>query len=82
MKYMKLTIIPRSKGSLGFAQYLPNESTLQTKEELLDQICCILGGRCSEEHFFHKVDHTLKLFIFFIVLNLCFQRLQQVLMMI
>ena len=25
---LKLTIIPRSKGSLGYAQYLPNESSL------------------------------------------------------
>jgi AFG3 family protein len=52
---LKLTIIPRSKGSLGFAQYLPNESSLQTKEELMDRICCILGGRCSEEFFNGKV---------------------------
>jgi AFG3 family protein len=52
---LKLTIIPRSKGSLGFAQYLPNESSLQTKEELIDRICCILGGRCSEEFFNGKV---------------------------
>jgi len=50
-----LTIIPRSKGSLGYAQYLPNESNLETKEELLDRICCALGGRCSEEFFFKKV---------------------------
>lgn len=28
---IKVTIIPRSKGSLGYAQYLPNESTLDTK---------------------------------------------------
>eukprot|EP01017_Pseudomicrothorax_dubius_P045239 TRINITY_DN7797_c0_g1_i10.p1 TRINITY_DN7797_c0_g1~~TRINITY_DN7797_c0_g1_i10.p1 ORF type:complete len:273 (-),score=85.41 TRINITY_DN7797_c0_g1_i10:170-931(-) len=52
---LKLTIIPRSKGSLGFAQYLPNESSLESKEELLDRICCILGGRCSEEVFFGKI---------------------------
>ena len=52
---LKLTIIPRSKGSLGFAQYLPSENSLQTKEELLDQLCCILGGRCAEEEFFGKI---------------------------
>jgi len=51
---LKLTIIPRSKGSLGFAQYLPNENSLETREELLDRICCILGGRCSEEFFFGR----------------------------
>ncbi|KAL4500480.1 hypothetical protein ABPG72_003431 [Tetrahymena utriculariae] len=52
---LKLTIIPRTKGSLGYAQYLPNESSLQTKEELLDRICCILGGRVAEEIFFNKI---------------------------
>ena len=52
----KLTIIARSKGSLGFAQYLPNESSLESKEELKDKIACVLGGRCSEELFFGKVD--------------------------
>ena len=45
---LKITIIPRSKGSLGFAQYLPNESTLMTREDLIDQLCVILGGRTSE----------------------------------
>ena len=54
---LKVTILPRSKGSLGFAQYLPNEASLESKEELIDQICCILGGRCSEEIFFNKVDN-------------------------
>lgn len=48
---LKLTIVPRSKGSLGFAQYLPSENSLETREELIDRICCILGGRCAEEHF-------------------------------
>jgi len=52
---VKLTIIPRSKGSLGYAQYLPNESSLETKEELYDRITCILGGRCSEELFNGKI---------------------------
>jgi AFG3 family protein len=52
---LKLTIIPRSKGSLGYAQYLPNESSLENKSELLDRICCILGGRVSEEIFFGQV---------------------------
>ena len=55
MPLLKLTIIPRSKGALGFAQYLPNESSLQTREEILDQICSILGGRIAEKVFFGKV---------------------------
>lgn len=60
MKYssplLKLTIIPRSKGALGFAQYLPNEHQMYTKAKLLDEICVILGGRISEETFFGKVS--------------------------
>lgn len=52
---LKLTIIPRSKGALGFAQYLPNEISLETKEQLEDQIVAILAGRCAEEEFFGSV---------------------------
>ena len=52
---LKITIVPRSKGALGFAQYLPNESSLETKEELMDRISCALGGRLAEEIFFGKV---------------------------
>ena len=52
---LKITIVPRSRGSLGFAQYLPNESTLMNKRQLIDQICVILGGRAAEEHFFKEV---------------------------
>lgn len=55
MPLLKLTIIPRSKGALGFAQYLPNEQSLTTKEELLDQLVSILGGRVAEEEFFGRV---------------------------
>jgi AFG3 family protein len=50
-----VTIIPRSKGALGFAQYFINENQLQTKQELLDRICFILGGRCAEKYFFKEV---------------------------
>ncbi len=49
---LKITIVPRSKGALGFAQYLPNESMLMTKEMLCDQLSVALGGRISEEIFF------------------------------
>jgi AFG3 family protein len=52
---LKVSIIPRSKGALGFAQYFTNESQLQTKDEILDRICFILGGRCSEKYFFNEV---------------------------
>lgn len=52
---VKVTIIPRSKGSLGFAQYIPDDLNLHTKEYLLDTICVLLGGRMSEEYFFKQV---------------------------
>ena len=52
---LKITIIPRSKGSLGFAQYLPDEVSLYTKEALLDMIKVALGGRIAEKIFFKKV---------------------------
>jgi AFG3 family protein len=45
---LKITIIPRSKGSLGFAQYLPDEVNLYTKEQLIDMVKVALGGRVSE----------------------------------
>jgi AFG3 family protein len=54
---LKLTIIPRSKGSLGFAQYFVNETKLNTKTQLIDRICFILGGRCAEEQFFGKITN-------------------------
>lgn len=52
---LKLTIVPRARGSLGFAQYLPSDTHLETRDELLDRICCILGGRLAEEVFFNKL---------------------------
>ncbi|EGR33789.1 hypothetical protein IMG5_037830 [Ichthyophthirius multifiliis] len=52
---LKITIIPRTKGSLGFAQYLPNENSLQKKSELMDKLCCMLGGRCAEQIFFDSI---------------------------
>ena len=52
---LKITIIPRTKGSLGFAQYLPEELSLYTKEQLYDMIQVALGGRIAEEIFFKKI---------------------------
>lgn len=56
---VKVTIIPRSKGALGFAQYIPDDLNLHTKEYLLDTICVLLGGRMSEELFFNQVKKYL-----------------------
>jgi len=52
---LKITIVPRSKGALGFAQYLPAEVALKNKEELLDMIKTALGGRIAEEIFYDSV---------------------------
>ncbi len=53
---VKISIIPRSKGALGFTQYLPDENALMTKEQIIDSICMTLGGRMAEELFFNKVN--------------------------
>ena len=52
---LKLTIVPRAKGALGFAQYLPDELSLYTKDALMDMITMALGGRVSEEIFFNRI---------------------------
>lgn len=51
---LKVSIIPRGKG-LGYAQYLPREQYLYSKEQLLDRMCMTLGGRVAEEIFFGKI---------------------------
>lgn len=52
---LKVTIVPRAKGALGFAQYLPDELSLYSKEALLDMVCMAMGGRVAEELFFGRV---------------------------
>ncbi|ULU10092.1 hypothetical protein L3Y34_014431 [Caenorhabditis briggsae] len=51
---LKVSIIPRGKG-LGYAQYLPKEQYLYSKEQLLDRMCMTLGGRVAEEIFFGRI---------------------------
>ena len=46
----KITIIPRTKGALGYTMQLPGEEKyLVTREEMEDQIAVSLGGRAAEE---------------------------------
>ena len=47
---LKVTIVPRGQ-ALGAAWYLPEERVITTKEELLDEMCALLGGRAAEELF-------------------------------
>ncbi|AFZ79321.1 ATPase, AAA family domain containing protein [Theileria equi strain WA] len=52
---LKVSIIPRSSGALGFAQQLPDDSMLFSREALLDKIAVILGGRAAEDIFIGKI---------------------------
>ncbi|HJB85068.1 MAG TPA: ATP-dependent zinc metalloprotease FtsH [Candidatus Alistipes merdigallinarum] len=52
---IKVTIIPRGK-ALGAAWYLPEERQITTKEQILDEMAAILGGRASELIHFGKVS--------------------------
>jgi len=53
---LKVSIVPRSSGALGFAQYLPGEMSLFSKEAILDKIAVSLGGRAAEELFVKKIS--------------------------
>jgi len=53
---LKVSIVPRSSGALGFAQYLPEEMALYSKEAMLDKIAVSLGGRAAEELFVGKIS--------------------------
>ncbi|CAO1632171.1 unnamed protein product [Parajaminaea phylloscopi] len=52
---LKVSIIPRGVGALGYAQYLPKEKYLFSTEQLLDRMSMTLGGRVSEEIFFGSI---------------------------
>jgi AFG3 family protein len=52
---LKVTIIPRSSGALGYAQYLPKEVFLRTQDQIMDIVCMALAGRAAEEIFFGGV---------------------------
>ena len=47
---IKVTIVPRGQ-ALGAAWYLPEERQISTKEQMLDEMCSLLGGRAAEELF-------------------------------
>ena len=47
---IKVTIVPRGR-ALGAAWYMPEERQITTKEQMLDEMCAILGGRAAEELF-------------------------------
>ena len=53
---VKVSIVPRGIAALGYAQYLPKEQYLYTKEQLVDMMCMTLGGRAAEEVVFKKIS--------------------------
>ncbi len=52
---VKVTIVPRGQ-SLGAAWYLPDERSITTTEQILDQMCSALGGRAAEQLAFGKIS--------------------------
>ena len=52
---VKVTIVPRGQ-SLGAAWYLPEERSISTTDQILDQICSALGGRAAEQITFNKIS--------------------------
>lgn len=52
---VKVTIVPRGK-ALGAAWYLPEERQISTKDQMLDEMCALLGGRAAEEVFVGKIS--------------------------
>jgi AFG3 family protein len=55
---LKVSIIPRGQGALGYAQYLPaggNDVYLMNVKQLMDRMAMTLGGRVSEEIWFDTV---------------------------
>lgn len=52
---LKVTIVPRGR-SLGAAWYLPEERSLTTTEQMLDEMCATLGGRAAEQTIFNNIS--------------------------
>ena len=52
----KITIIPRTMGSLGYTMQMPEEERyLMTKDEITEEIVTLLAGRAAEELIFKTV---------------------------
>jgi len=52
---IKVTIVPRGQ-SLGAAWYLPEERSITTTEQILDEMCATMGGRAAEKITFNKIS--------------------------
>ncbi|EFB74592.1 ATP-dependent zinc metalloprotease FtsH [Subdoligranulum variabile] len=52
----KITIVPRTSGALGFTMQVDEgDHTLMTREEILNKIATLTGGRAAEELIFHSI---------------------------
>ena len=52
----KITIVPRTSGALGFTMQVEDgDHTLMAKEEILNKIATLTGGRAAEELIFHSI---------------------------
>ncbi len=56
MPLLKVTIVPRGIGTLGYAQYLPKDEYITRTEALLDRLCMTMGGRAAESIIFGKIS--------------------------
>ncbi|MGL4875437.1 MAG: ATP-dependent zinc metalloprotease FtsH [Clostridium sp.] len=53
----KITIVPRTMGALGYTMQLPeDEKYLVSREDLINQITVMFGGRAAEEEVFNLVS--------------------------
>jgi AFG3 family protein len=53
---VKVTIVPRGIGTLGYAQYLPKEEYITRTDALQDRMCMTFGGRAAETIVFNKIS--------------------------
>jgi len=53
---VKVSIVPRGLAALGYAQYLPEERYLYTREALMDRMTMAIGGRVAEEIIFGRIS--------------------------
>ena len=56
MPLVKVTIVPRGIGTLGYAQYLPKDEYITRTEAILDRMCMTMGGRAAESITFDKIS--------------------------
>jgi spastic paraplegia protein 7 len=52
---LKVSIVPRTKGPLGYAQILPSDQKFYNTDQLFDRMCMLLGGRAAEALVFRRI---------------------------